>query len=238
MSSSYVDRSRIAYDKVTDGAYRDGELAEIISKIKSLCNYDVPLSTHSIETPNESWQSVVDHDAFFETVMPIPSVEEFSAKIKQNLDITGLDVAKYILSHIKCTHLKLEKLVYLCYADYLCFYGKRLFIDDIYAFKYGPVIKTVYEKYKGNGSSVLDDEQVFTQIGELPATGRILFSKDGIEKMESIRSTLFRYSKFSSTELVDITHRQGSPWAKTYIDGSNEKIIDAVILKNHTVEQE
>lgn len=37
----------------------------------------------------------------------------------------------------------------MCYADYLCATHKRLFEDKIYAFKYGPVVESVYEAYKG-----------------------------------------------------------------------------------------
>lgn len=55
----------------------------------------------------------------------------------------------YILARHTCTHLELEKLGYMCYADYLCRTGKKLFKDTVYAFKYGPVVESVYEKYKG-----------------------------------------------------------------------------------------
>ena len=46
------------------------------------------------------------------------------------------------------TQLELQKLVYLCFADCLCDTGKALSIDKIYAFKYGPVIDTIYKIYK------------------------------------------------------------------------------------------
>ena len=40
--------------------------------------------------------------------------------------------------------IKIEKLVYLCFVDYLCDTGKKLFTDSIYAFKYGPVVDVEY----------------------------------------------------------------------------------------------
>lgn len=33
--------------------------------------------------------------------------------------------------------IKIEKLVYLCFANYLCKYDKEFFDDAIFAYKYG-----------------------------------------------------------------------------------------------------
>lgn len=62
------------------------------------------------------------------------------------------------MSKIKCTQLKLQKLVYFCFADYLCDTGKELFTDKIYAFKYGPVVDSVWKKYKDYGYEDIDNE--------------------------------------------------------------------------------
>ena len=131
MSSSYTDGTRVALD-ITEARLLNSEaIAEIIKEIKQRCGKDVPLSTHLIETDSDSWESVAKYDPFFEGVECARSVADFSEKIKKGRVLTGLDVATYILSKIKCTHLSLEKLVYFAYADYLCDHSARLFEDDI-----------------------------------------------------------------------------------------------------------
>ena len=128
-------------------------------------------------------------------------------------------MARYILSKVKCTHLKLQKLVYLCYADYICNTGKELFTDKIFAFKYGPVVETVYQEYKKYGYKDIKDENEDIDnknITEMPTRSRILVAEEGTEKVSSIDKTLEKYGGLSSSELVDITHRENTPWKMTY----------------------
>ena len=152
MSSSYTDGSRVALDITEDCFLNSKAIAEMIEEIRKNCGKDVPLSTHFIETESASWDSVVAYDPFFEDVECTKSTTAFSEKIKKGRVLSGLDVANYILSKIRCTHLSLEKLVYYAYADYLCEHSERLFEDHIYAFRHGPVINSVYETFKRSGS--------------------------------------------------------------------------------------
>ena len=60
--------------------------------------------------------------------------------------------------------------MYLAYADCLCITGgKRLFEDKISAYKYGPVVDTVYAECKKFGYSEIDG-QLFSarKYAELP----------------------------------------------------------------------
>lgn len=243
MSSSYTDGTRVALDIAEVSLLNSDSIAKIILEIKQSCGNDVPLSTHLIETESDSWTSVTEYDPFFESVECAKSVSEFSEKIKKGRTLTGLDVAAYILSKIKCTHLSLEKLVYFAYADYLCEHSKRLFEDRIYAFTHGPVVDSVYKTYKRSGSQYIKplefgiDSDVQAGIKELPARSRILFAKDGAEKLRSIDRTIQKYGSYSAGALVDITHRIGSPWS--YVDSSKayQTISDELITAYHYVER-
>lgn len=215
MSSSYIDGTRIALD-FTDISLQDGtRIKKVIDEIKAQCGKDVPLSAHLICTESAEWKSVSEYDPFFKDVELVESVSEFSRKISEGRVLSGLDVAKYILTKVQCTHLALQKLVYLAYADYLCEYSEQLFSDEIYAFKYGPVIASVYDVFKKNGMQCIDvDFAVKTDVKEMPARSRILFARAGGRKLESIDRIIDTYGKFSASELVDIIiHRGGSPWS-------------------------
>ncbi len=242
MSSSYTDGIRVALDIKEARLLNSTAIEDIIQKIKQSCGSDVPLSTHLIETNSECWDSVAKYDPFFEDVECVESAEDFSARIKKGRVLTGLDVATYILSKVKCSHLSLEKLVYFAYADYLCAHFDRLFEDQIYAFTHGPVIESVYETYKRSGNQYVKplefgiDSDIQSGVKELPARSRILFAKNGAEKLRSIDKTLQKYGKYTAGALVDFTHRQGSPWDRVDSTKAYQPIPDELIRKYHHVE--
>jgi uncharacterized phage-associated protein len=242
MSSSYIDGTRIALDINDESQLNSEAIGEIISKIKLKCGDDVPLSTHFIETESDSWLSIQEYDPFFETVECVQDVEDFSYRVSKSRILSGLDVAKYILSKMKCTHLSLEKLVYFAYADYLCDYSERLFEDKIYAFTHGPVVESVYRAYKKSGytyvKSLEEDakSRVVTTVTEMPAKSRILFARKGAEKLYSIELTLAKYGKYSAGTLVELTHRDGSPWSQVDSSKRYQVITDDLIATSHHIE--
>ena len=217
MSSSYTLGKRIALDFIVDDAKIQDKLKEYLDKITTECGKDVSISTHMIQTEDTTWESVCKSDYFFKGVEIIDSLDKFIKLIKKDRKLKGIDIAKYILSKTKCTQLKLQKLVYLCFADYLCDTGKELFTDKIYAFKYGPVVDTVFEKYKNYGYKPIEAEKedIDAIVSEMPAKSRILFAEDGTEKIISIDATLKRYGHLTAGKLVDLTHRANAPWTKT-----------------------
>ena len=261
MSSSYTNGTRIAMDITDESKLNLEYITDLIQKIKSECGADVSLSTHSILADSESWESVLKSDKFFEDVKVINDIGTFIGEIKKDRTLKGIDIARYILSKIPCTHLKLEKLVYLCFADYLCEKKKKLFDDTIYAFKYGPVVLSVYKTYKKYGGEpivglgdyptieevekeikevdedsgeIVDSEEFGKQTElESPQRSRILFAEEGISKLTCIDSTIEKYKAFTASQLVKITHKKDTPWDKTDKNEFYSEISDETILKYH-----
>ena len=220
LSSSYSKGTRIALDYVVSNENTQAVLEETLKSIIEKCGSDVSISTHIVHSETEEWSSVCKADLYFEDIKVIKDVDEFIKLINDDRVLIGMDIAKYILSKVICTHLKLEKLVYLCYADYLCNTGKKLFLDSIYAFKYGPVVASVYEECKKYGYMPIEKEKKDIQsnlISEMPSRSRILFAKNGIQKIFSIDKTLEKYGQLTAKELVDITHRENTPWKMTEV---------------------
>lgn len=214
MSSSYTEGKRIAYDMVN--AISKENIDNTLYYIKYECGRNVSISTHFIEAQDESWEAVQEADGFFEEVERIQDLDAFVSLIKSDLILKGLDIAKYILSKLSCTHLKLEKLVYLCYAEYLCKTGGKLFDDNIYAFEYGPVVKSVYDYCKKFGYDEITERKIQQDFSTMPSKSRILFAKNGLDKLTVINATLDKYGKETAQNLVDITHAKGSPWEHVY----------------------
>lgn len=241
MSSSYSMGTRIALDYIVTDKNVQEELKQHLDKIIKKCGKDVSISTHMIQSDDESWKSVCEADHFFKDVKVISSIDKFIQLILKDRNLEGIDVAKYILSKIKCTQLKLQKLVYLCFADYLCDTGKQLFTDKIYAFKYGPVVDTVYKRYKEYGYKPIEQETEDIDnknIFEMPAKSRIIFAEDGTEKILSIDKTLRKYESLSASQLVDLTHKEKTPWSKTF-KGTEEvySSIDPDIIKQYHIHE-
>ncbi len=244
MSSSYSQGKRIALHYIIDEKAADKKLKNIksiINIITEKCGKDVSISTHFIQTDSTTWDSVYEKDYFFKDVEVIDSLKKFIKLIQQDRTLLGIDVARYILSRVKCTHLKLEKLVYLCFADYLCKYDKELFQDVIYAYKYGPVVRSVYERYKSYSYKEIDqdDEEIVSEdIQEMPSRSRIIFAENGLEKINSIDETIEKYAKCTAGKLVELTHKPETPWA---ISGKgvkrNEKISNKTIKLCHCNEE-
>lgn len=240
LSSSYSNGQRIALDKSGINLNNINIIHQMIDKIKKSCGEDTSLSMHCIEAESKEWESVKKEDSFFEDVLLLKDEDEFIQLIQKDRILSGLDVAKYILSKISCTQLKLQKLVYYCYADYLCSFHKRLFEDQIYAFELGPVVESVREKFKG--SRDIDFENLDTKEIEkksslkMPIRSRILFADGGISKLESIDQTIETYGEFTAKKLVDLTHQTGTPWESIY-DGTSFKCIsDDLIQEKHYLE--
>ena len=243
LSSSYSTGKRICLH-FTDCDERF--FSFILGKVKrAYGGKAVPFSIHMIVTSSKDWKSVVKADPYFSDVVEIKDVDEFVSLLQRDRYLKGVDVARYILSKGPCTHTRLEKLTYMCYADYFCQYGQRLFEDKIYAFKLGPVVESVYREYSVHSrmhpgewiryDDDMDDDIMHDEKNRMPIKSRILFSEDGQRKLRSIDRTLERYHMYSAEELVQLTHRERTPWSVTE-KGPYQTISDDDIRRYHRYE--
>lgn len=238
MSSAYSIGKRVVLDYCYSDIIDMDKIQKDIDYIIEKCGEDLSISSHSIQTKSISWDSVVKTDSFFKDTLVVKSKEEFVDIVLKDRKLIGTDIAKYILSVIPCTHLKLQKLTYLCYAEYLCNEGERLFEDKILSYKLGPIISSIYNKYTKSGKNLLeaeDDEITYEEDSiKLPIRSRIIASKNGFKKLLSIDKTLNTYGNYSASFLVDITHRKNTPWNKSRINESTyTEITDELIKKYH-----
>ena len=118
------------------------------------------------------------------------------------------DVAQIIINYMNAeeephiTNLMLNKLLYFAQGHCLAETGKPLFEDDFEAWEYGPVIPKIYHKYKVCGSNNIVSADYVKEESIL-----------NDEQLDLLERVLEKYSIYSPTKLVDITHEQGTPWA-------------------------
>ncbi|MGN0606283.1 MAG: Panacea domain-containing protein [Oscillospiraceae bacterium] len=215
MGSSYSEGKRIAIDYIVPQVSVEFIKSQI-TKIKETVGNLHCISTRMITASGEAWNCVAEADSFFEKVLLYNDIDKFIDALKSNLQLSSIDVAEYILSKLEeSEHLKLQKLAYLSHADYLEKTQQPLFSDKVCAFHNGPICYDTYKILKSKGYWKYDIVKKTMDIET--ARSRILSSYDGAKKMKSIDLTLEKYRQFTSDELVNITHKDNSPWDKCYV---------------------
>ena len=128
---------------------------------------------------------------------------------------TAANFLVYMLSDAcdDLTNMKINKLLYYAQGYHFRQFGAPLFEDDIEAWERGPVIASVYEKYK--------------RFGNQPVEG---WNEDELSEISEATSDMFvnlvrEYGKMSADELSDMTHEAGAPWSQVYTGpDSHDKI--------------
>ncbi|HSX48825.1 MAG TPA: type II toxin-antitoxin system antitoxin SocA domain-containing protein [Candidatus Saccharimonadales bacterium] len=119
-----------------------------------------------------------------------------------------LDIAAYLVKLSNdigepLTNMKLQKLIYYVFAWYAVEKGEKLFDEEIFAWKYGPVITSVYDAYKEFGADVIKE----VKDGKPQTLDS--FTKSLIEEVFNI------YGNKTAIELVNLTHSE-APWRDTF----------------------
>ena len=121
---------------------------------------------------------------------------------------TAKQIAEYILTMSDpeegdiISHMKLQKLLYYCQGVFLAIYDRPLFRDAIEHWHHGPVIPSVYQKYKEHGSNAL------------PVPSRVNFDVFAEDEESVIKEIYNVYGQFSAWRLREMTHQE-PPWYDT-----------------------
>jgi uncharacterized phage-associated protein len=140
--------------------------------------------------------------------------------------VRAIEVSKFLLyiKHqdpriVELTNLKLQKLLYYCQGYYLLMYGKPLFDEEIEAWKYGPVVPSVYFAYNQYGNMDIADKYDIDEI-----------DLDNREK--SVVAYVWKlFGGFKANQLVDKTHSE-SPWLESWFN-PKDKTIDNNTIRDY-----
>ncbi len=117
------------------------------------------------------------------------------------------EIAHFFLSKIdsekgdSITPLKLQKLVYYAQAWHYTVFNEPLFDDKIEAWTHGPVVKSLWEKFKNVG------RDSFIDVAEIDFT-MPSFSNSTRTLLEEVNKI---YGEHSGSYLEDLTHSE-APW--------------------------
>ena len=124
------------------------------------------------------------------------------------LDIANMFVQRH--GEAQITNLKLNKLVYLAQEESLRCDGIALFEDDIEAWQYGPVVRSVYNEFK--------------KFGRAPIAKPSRAVQGNAHAERIVDATAAKYSKLTAFDLVNVTHAKGGAWERAYSPGCDNVI--------------
>ena len=120
------------------------------------------------------------------------------------------------------TPMHVIKLVYICHGWMLGIHGQSLIREAVEAWRYGPVVPSVYHYYKSYRGN---------PITRIPNDNGKEF--EDVE-LRLVHSVLDAYRDYTALQLSAITHQEDTPWAIVYGDGSGEgSIIPNEIIRDY-----
>lgn len=128
------------------------------------------------------------------------------------------------------TLLRLVKYVYIAYGFAMAILEKVIIdkrFDTVEAWKYGPVIPSVYHSFKHNKNNKITEKSAIA-INE-DENGDLDFINPEITDDNIMMILDFvweRYRDKSTSELISLLHKDGTPWAYCYDPGKNVEIPD------------
>lgn len=128
--------------------------------------------------------------------------------------VTALNVANTFLNKgfecdIDISPMKLQKLIFILYKEYLKETGMPLFHERFETWKYGPVIRDVYSAFSGNRSNAIRD-----YYRDIDGVVYIVDIRGGSVIAKVFDRVWEKYKNYSGEVLSMFTHRRGTAWSK------------------------
>lgn len=132
--------------------------------------------------------------------------------------------------------LQLNKLCYITQGFCLGDSGEPAFNDAIEAWKYGPVVKSVYGRFKQYGSAKithLADNRPLNHDERRPSPeDHAASARLRPHAVKAANRVVSGYGKFSGMQLLKMTHYKGTPWHKVYSPCRNN-VISIDLIREH-----
>lgn len=135
----------------------------------------------------------------------------------------SLSAAKYIFNAVEDKHvtpMQLIKLAYIANGYMLGLHGKTLFDEKVEAWRYGPVIPSVYRAVRSFGGN---------KIENLDTISDGIFSQEEKDVMTRVAQT---YGKHDGIALSSATHKSDTPWSITWKQNKSNAPISDDLIEN------
>lgn len=130
------------------------------------------------------------------------------------IDVAEQFIARFYKTKTSVTNLKLQKLLYYAQGWSIGLFNKKMFPEPVEAWKYGPVVESVYHTY-----SHFKFTPIETSVPE-------------VRKVITIDAAFKVYGHLSASELSRKTHLE-PPWQNSYREGAFNIPIEAEKLRDY-----
>lgn len=127
--------------------------------------------------------------------------------MENSLAIANFFINKANEEGIELTPMKLSKLVYIAHGWHLALTGKPLINEGAQAWKYGPVIPSIYHAFKHYGNrQVSEPAYIFTKDSMIYPT------IEDESKIPFLNKIWDVYKNYTGLQLSTLTHQANTPW--------------------------
>lgn len=157
----------------------------------------------------------------------------------------AIDIARYVINYLEdngrhISNLKLQKILYYIQAAFLTEKGEPCFDEDIVCWRHGPVVKSVYDRFRCHADSSIPRQNEIPRLaiedGQLRMKNKPFDYNDYEEEDRSrMEEVILGLAGFGPWYLVDRTHEE-DPWKslREYnLIISQESIQDYFSQENH-----
>lgn len=141
------------------------------------------------------------------------------------LAVANFFIKKSLDTGIPVTSMKLLKLAYIAHGWHLGLTsGELLLPEGVEAWKYGPVIPSLYRALSPNGGA-----DVTTLQNEGVAGGQLLIPQVNSNLAPFLSKIWDIYGQLDGLQLSALTHQENTPWSITWHKNGGKDMMGAVI---------
>lgn len=114
---------------------------------------------------------------------------------------------KAFAEDIDITPMKLQKLTYMVYKEYLKRTGMPLFNERFEVWKYGPVLRSIYDAFKYRKANAIKSYAADSKGGIY-----IVNEDSSIQFRQALECVWNKYKNYDGLVLSQMTHKDGTAW--------------------------
>ena len=154
-------------------------------------------------------------------------------------------VANYLIEKarrrgLSLTPMQIIKLAYIAHGWNLAVNDGPLFHDPVEAWRYGPVVPSLYQAFKSYGCEPIErpayDERYepLIRLKFMETRGLQPISHPFNDAERDIMDVVLEsYGHWNGPTLSALTHQAGTPWSETYDAKCRNSLIDQTLIKKH-----
>lgn len=147
------------------------------------------------------------------------------------ISIANYFIQKSFDTGVEITPMKVLKLVYIAHGWNLGLNGTPLINEAVQAWKYGPVVESIYKEFRTYGSSQITTLGTYFAIESFSDITPVLTDNNNSILLDKVWEV---YKNYNGLQLSALTHQPGTPWDIVW-NKMNANRATALIISNEII---